>query len=1083
MLYHDPALVFRCDVPWGWCLDGESSLFRIVFRPWDRLDERLIVTAHPESTTPHGSNSEWSAAIDAETPFEASRSMRLAAGTARLFHPGEIDGRRIRRIVRRGGAFDLTIDHLYAGGSQDEPAPAHLRIAASTRAPILPLLREPSPPLPLEEASKAVTSLPESATAEDYFRALAAEELSAKTAWIKSLRHGRVERIDTGAFTALLRSRAMKASIGIDLWLLLQAHGMILRIVPSQAPTTPYTSSFEMVRPPIYEACAEAHPFICSVLRRHPKAPSTTETPDDVFGSRTYLQQLMARLLTDEARNHFQKGERVRHEALADALLAHLYAMGRWAHTEKPWPAGPVVGEIWGLGRALTAYSDAALNADDVGAALEAAEGLRDVGARLMATPDDDPDAETCRKEGLTYTATAACAVTSVLTRSGDQASLQRALGVVDDTLGLLRKVPGALVERTNIAHYEVVAALQLGDVSRVREAIERGIAAATRINSDHQVKFFAWAKGLAELIANRPAAVHSLPDLQYERWVADGGADEALQRVCSALEREMADDIASITTIERLSLAARSLGPLSGSDAVLAAAEGLMNVRRLLLSGRSDLQIGQDDSLLSRNLGSSRVAHLAGSGEHLAAVLATDCVRAQALLAEFVLSPGETEELREVVANAANPGQPMAFEAAMRERVPENMRRISPVAPWSGPHPFGALRASAWLTKHANRTREWVHQVLSPFGVRSLTAAELLETVKTLGHPVLVLHPTGDRIALFLVMTDATIHHAMSGMTTSDVHEHVKTFRRNDASLTDFHAAAGALYGALIAPLKLHVSAHESLTITPYRELSAIPFALLEDETSTPLVERCAVSVVPSIATLSLLRYRTRDSEGPAKALVVGDPATTRLPRLPGAASEARGVEARLRAAHPEMALQLLLDTEATPAAFLQHARGAQLLHLACHAVVDDAAQQSALYLAEDATGDDRLDRPDILRAPLNDALVFLSACRSGAGQAAAEGTLGLARDFLRAGARAVVASHWNVPDDVTATLVEHFYTSFVGTNRDVGTALRMAMLATRWELEHTGKKRRPAAHPADWGGFFVLGDGSLRDAPMVTA
>ena len=209
----------------------------------------------------------------------------------------------------------------------------------------------------------------------------------------------------------------------------------------------------------------------------------------------------------------------------------------------------------------------------------------------------------------------------------------------------------------------------------------------------------------------------------------------------------------------------------------------------------------------------------------------------------------------------------------------------------------------------------------------------------------------------------------------------------------------------------------------------------------------------------------------------------TTRLPRLPGAASEARGVEARLRAAHPEMALQLLLDTEATPAAFLQHARGAQLLHLACHAVVDDAAQQSALYLAEDATGDDRLDRPDILRAPLNDALVFLSACRSGAGQAAAEGTLGLARDFLRAGARAVVASHWNVPDDVTATLVEHFYTSFVGTNRDVGTALRMAMLATRWELEHTGKKRRPAAHPADWGGFFVLGDGSLRDAPMVTA
>ena len=138
--------------------------------------------------------------------------------------------------------------------------------------------------------------------------------------------------------------------------------------------------------------------------------------------------------------------------------------------------------------------------------------------------------------------------------------------------------------------------------------------------------------------------------------------------------------------------------------------------------------------------------------------------------------------------------------------------------------------------------------------------------------------------------MPDATIHHAMSGMATSGVHEHVQTFRRNDASLTDFHAAAGALYSALIAPLKPHVSAHESLTITPYRELSAIPFSLLEDETSTPLVERCAVSVVPSIATLSLLRYTHAPRlGGAAAALVIGDPATTRLPRLPGAASEAR--------------------------------------------------------------------------------------------------------------------------------------------------------------------------------------------------
>ena len=87
MLFHDPALVFRCDVPWGWCLDGESSLFRIAFRPWDRLDERVIVTARPVSIVRNATDAEWTAAIDAETQFDAIRSIRLAACTARLFHP------------------------------------------------------------------------------------------------------------------------------------------------------------------------------------------------------------------------------------------------------------------------------------------------------------------------------------------------------------------------------------------------------------------------------------------------------------------------------------------------------------------------------------------------------------------------------------------------------------------------------------------------------------------------------------------------------------------------------------------------------------------------------------------------------------------------------------------------------------------------------------------------------------------------------------------------------------------------------------------------------------------------------------
>ena len=500
------------------------------------------------------------------------------------------------------------------------------------------------------------------------------------------------------------------------------------------------------------------------------------------------------------------------------------------------------------------------------------------------------------------------------------------------------------------------------------------------------------------------------------------------------------------------------------------------MDVKRLLLRGRADLQIAQDDSLLFRNVAADRVAHLAHAKEYTSAVLAADRARARALLAEFELSPGETEGLREVIADGVNPGQAMAIEAAAIARVPESMRRYLGVRdPWTGPS--GGLHASALLRQHGEQTRRWADLLLASFAARSLTATELLDTVRSLDHPVLVLHPIDDRIALFLIMPDATIHHAMSAMTATEIQQHAGALRHENAAPAGFRAAAGAIYSALIAPLNQHLSACTSLTISPYRDLSAIPFALAEDENGTPFVERCAVSVVPSIATLALLRERAHESGAAGSALVIGDPATIRLPRLPGAATEARVVEARLRVAHPDMPLQLLLGTDATPAAFLERARGARLVHLACHAVEDDSTQQSALYLAADATGDDRLDRADVIQAPLNDALVFLSACRSAAGRPAAEGTLGLAREFLRAGARAVVASHWNVPDDVTAILVEHFYTSFIGADSDVATALRMAMRATRRELGHAGAGSRTAAHPAEWGGFSVIGDGTLRD------
>ena len=77
-----------------------------------------------------------------------------------------------------------------------------------------------------------------------------------------------------------------------------------------------------------------------------------------------------------------------------------------------------------------------------------------------------------------------------------------------------------------------------------------------------------------------------------------------------------------------------------------------------------------------------------------------------------------------------------------------------------------------------------------------------------------------------------------------------------------------------------------------------------------------------------------------------------------------------------------------------------------------------------------------------------------------------GLVRAFVGAGARAVVASHWPVPDDFDATqrLVQGLITGQPGSglSGSLGEAQRELM-----EDPNT-------SHPFYWAAFIVLGDGT---------
>ena len=100
---------------------------------------------------------------------------------------------------------------------------------------------------------------------------------------------------------------------------------------------------------------------------------------------------------------------------------------------------------------------------------------------------------------------------------------------------------------------------------------------------------------------------------------------------------------------------------------------------------------------------------------------------------------------------------------------------------------------------------------------------------------------------------------------------------------------------------------------------------------------------------------------------------------------------------------------------------------------------------------------------------LIVLSACETALGESrSGEGMISLQSAFHQAGARAVIASLWRVPDDATAELMKNFYTRLWVRGERKGAALRGAKL----DMIRKNRETRGSALPATWGAFVLSGD-----------
>jgi CHAT domain-containing protein len=209
-------------------------------------------------------------------------------------------------------------------------------------------------------------------------------------------------------------------------------------------------------------------------------------------------------------------------------------------------------------------------------------------------------------------------------------------------------------------------------------------------------------------------------------------------------------------------------------------------------------------------------------------------------------------------------------------------------------------------------------------------------------------------------------------------------------------------------------------------------------------------VSYVTQLELTDLVSPDERGRE--ASLLAIGDPDGT----LPGAGREVREVGA-IRAR-----TTVLEGGAATKERLVALANQFRDLHLATHGVLDtERPQQSYLVLAG-RDSEARLTIGDISGLSLQSSLVVLSACETAVGEQVPGAALTtLAAAFSQAGARAVVASLWEVNDRATAQFMVVFH-------RDLGQEGRVRALqrAQRTLLANPATK-----HPYYWAAFLLIG------------
>jgi CHAT domain-containing protein/tetratricopeptide (TPR) repeat protein len=342
---------------------------------------------------------------------------------------------------------------------------------------------------------------------------------------------------------------------------------------------------------------------------------------------------------------------------------------------------------------------------------------------------------------------------------------------------------------------------------------------------------------------------------------------------------------------------------------------------------------------------------------------------------------------------------------------------------------------------------------------------------------------------------------------------ERLKRIAEADAKLP---AETTTLSRMLLGPISAQLRREwrdKRLAVVASGALEYVPFAVLSLAETEQLMVNHEIVNLPSASALALIRREAGGRRAATKTLAaLADPVfEANDPRLAAARkrSSANGSTASGRSAESSSVMpselarsahsfqrdsfgRLVFSNEEAESITLLAPRGSSLkatgfeanrqlvasgelgryriVHFATHGLLNsEHPELSGLVLSlldEDGKPQDGFLRmSETFNLRLSADLVVLSACQTAIGkEIKGEGLIGLTRGFMYAGAERVAASLWQVDDQATAQLMQHFYRRMLKDGMRPAAALR----AAQFEMSRSSRWSAPYY----WAGFVIQGE-----------